>query len=45
VEAAVRFALAGPKPDPADAREYLYASGLQTRPGVAARAEERTVRR
>jgi pyruvate dehydrogenase E1 component alpha subunit len=45
VAAAVRFALAGPKPDPADAREYLYASGLQTRPGVAARAEERTVRR
>ena len=29
VEAAVRFALAGPKPDPADALEYLYASGLQ----------------
>jgi TPP-dependent pyruvate/acetoin dehydrogenase alpha subunit len=44
VEAAVRFALSGPKPDPADARQYLYASGLQTRPGVAARAEERTVR-
>jgi TPP-dependent pyruvate/acetoin dehydrogenase alpha subunit len=43
VEAAVRFALSGPKPDPADARQYLYASGLQTRPGVAARAEERTV--
>jgi len=45
VEAAVRFALAGPKPDPADARQYLYASGLQTRPGVATRAEERAVRR
>jgi pyruvate dehydrogenase E1 component alpha subunit len=44
VAAAVRFALAGPRPDPADAREYLYASGLQTRPGVAARAEERRVR-
>jgi TPP-dependent pyruvate/acetoin dehydrogenase alpha subunit len=44
VEGAVRFALSGPKPDPADARQYLYASGLQTRPGVAARAEERTVR-
>jgi TPP-dependent pyruvate/acetoin dehydrogenase alpha subunit len=43
VEAAVRFALASPKPDPADARQYLYASGLQTRPGVAARAEERAV--
>ena len=37
LEAAVRFALAGPKPDPADALEYLYASGLRTRPGVAAR--------
>jgi pyruvate dehydrogenase E1 component alpha subunit len=44
VEAAVQFALASPKPDPADALEYLYASGLQTRPGVAAMAEERTVR-
>lgn len=45
VEAAVAFALAGPKPDPADALRYFYTSGLQTRPGVAARAEERTVRR
>lgn len=45
VEAAVAFALAGPKPDPADALKYLYTSGLQTRPGVAARAEERTVLR
>jgi pyruvate dehydrogenase E1 component alpha subunit len=44
VEAAVRFALAGPRPDPADAGQYLYASGLRTRPGVAARAEERAVR-
>jgi TPP-dependent pyruvate/acetoin dehydrogenase alpha subunit len=45
VEAAVRFAVAAPKPDPADALAYLYTSGLRTRPGVAARAEERTVRR
>jgi pyruvate dehydrogenase E1 component alpha subunit len=45
IEAAVRFALAGPKPDPADAAEYLYASGLSTRPGVAARQEEGTVQR
>jgi pyruvate dehydrogenase E1 component alpha subunit len=44
VEEAVRFALAAPKPDPADASEYLYASGLRTRPGVAVRPEERTVR-
>ncbi|HEX9033665.1 MAG TPA: thiamine pyrophosphate-dependent dehydrogenase E1 component subunit alpha [Streptosporangiaceae bacterium] len=45
VAAAVAFALAGPKPDPADALAYLYASGMQTRPGIAARAEERTVLR
>lgn len=45
VEAAVRFALAGPKPSVADASDYLYASGLRTRPGVAAMPEERTVRR
>ena len=45
MEAAVRFALAGPKPDPADAREYLYASGRRTRPGVAARPAEETVPR
>jgi TPP-dependent pyruvate/acetoin dehydrogenase alpha subunit len=38
IEAAVRFALAGPKPDPAAAGDYLYASGLRTRPGVAARS-------
>ena len=42
IEAAVRFALAGPKPDPAAAGEYLYASGLRTRPGVAAMREGRT---
>lgn len=35
LDAAVEFALAGPKPDPADARQYLYASGLRTRPGIA----------
>ena len=40
VEAAVRFALAGPKPDPADAAEYLYATGLRPRPGIAAVREE-----
>jgi len=45
VEAAVRFALAGPKPDPADAAEYLYASGLRPRPGIAAIRGERTATR
>jgi pyruvate dehydrogenase E1 component alpha subunit len=45
LDAAVRFALAGPKPDPADAREYLYASGLRTRLGVAPRPAERMVPR
>jgi TPP-dependent pyruvate/acetoin dehydrogenase alpha subunit len=52
VAAAVRFALAGPKPDPGQAGEYLYASGLRTRPGVAAMSfgagappAERTARR
>ena len=45
LDAAVRFALAGPKPDPADAREYLYASGLRPRLGVAARPAERAVPR
>jgi acetoin:2,6-dichlorophenolindophenol oxidoreductase subunit alpha len=40
MEAAVQCALAGPKPDLADARKYLYASGLRTRPGVAARPEQ-----
>jgi pyruvate dehydrogenase E1 component alpha subunit len=43
VAAAVQFALAGPKPDPAHASDYLYASGLRTRPGTAARAAERAV--
>ncbi|HEU4422731.1 MAG TPA: thiamine pyrophosphate-dependent dehydrogenase E1 component subunit alpha [Pilimelia sp.] len=32
--AAVDFALASPKPDPADALDHLYATGLRTRPGV-----------
>ena len=45
VAAAVQFALAGRKPDPADGQDYLYASGLRTRPGVAARPAERTVAR
>ena len=42
IEAAVRFALDGPKPDPAAAAEYLYASGLRPRLGVAVMREERT---
>jgi acetoin:2,6-dichlorophenolindophenol oxidoreductase subunit alpha len=45
LDAAVRFALAGQKPDPADACDYVYASGLRTRPGVAASPAERTVPR
>ena len=45
LDAAVRFALAGPKPDLADSSEYLYASGLRTRPGVSASPAERTVPR
>jgi acetoin:2,6-dichlorophenolindophenol oxidoreductase subunit alpha len=45
IEAAVQFALAGPKPDPADAAEHLYASGLRARPGVPARRGERAVQR
>ena len=45
LDEAVRFALAGRKPEPADAREYLYASGLRTRPGVAARSAERPMER
>ena len=44
IEAAVRFALAGPKPDPSQGGDYLYASGLRARPGVAAIREERTAR-
>ncbi len=31
---AVAFALAGPRPDPADSFDYLYASGLRARPGA-----------
>ena len=45
LDAAVGFALAGLKPDPADACDYVYASGLRTRPGVAASPAERTVPR
>src|ERR1700722_4197470 len=45
LDAAVRFALAGRKPDPADACDYVYASGLRTRPGVSASPAERTVPR
>jgi pyruvate dehydrogenase E1 component alpha subunit len=41
MDEAVRYALAGPKPDLADARKYLYASGTRTRPGVAVRPEQR----
>lgn len=33
VEQAVRFALAGPRPDPADAADFLYADGLRPRAG------------
>ncbi|MBQ1012492.1 thiamine pyrophosphate-dependent dehydrogenase E1 component subunit alpha, partial [Micromonospora sp. M51] len=33
VDAAVRFALDSPEPDPADALAYLYASGLTVRTG------------
>ncbi|OLB80362.1 MAG: pyruvate dehydrogenase [Actinobacteria bacterium 13_2_20CM_2_71_6] len=35
LDEAVRFACAGPEPDPADALEYLYADGMRARPGVA----------
>ncbi|HEY0700351.1 MAG TPA: thiamine pyrophosphate-dependent dehydrogenase E1 component subunit alpha [Micromonospora sp.] len=34
LEAAVEFAVSSPKPDPADALDHLYATGLRTRPGV-----------
>jgi acetoin:2,6-dichlorophenolindophenol oxidoreductase subunit alpha len=34
LDEAVRFALASPAPDPEDAYDYLYASGLRVRPGV-----------
>ncbi|MFY1674534.1 thiamine pyrophosphate-dependent dehydrogenase E1 component subunit alpha [Plantactinospora sp. WMMB334] len=33
LDAAVGYALAGPEPDPADALDHLYASGLRPRPG------------
>ncbi|MFE0531728.1 thiamine pyrophosphate-dependent dehydrogenase E1 component subunit alpha [Micromonospora parva] len=33
LDAAVRFALASPEPDPADALAYLYASGMTARTG------------
>ena len=33
LDAAVRFALASPEPDPADALDHLYASGLTARTG------------
>jgi acetoin:2,6-dichlorophenolindophenol oxidoreductase subunit alpha len=36
LDEAERFALGSPRPDPADAFDYLYATGLQVRPGVAA---------
>jgi pyruvate dehydrogenase E1 component alpha subunit len=35
LEDAVRFAQAGPRPDPADALEHLYADGRRARAGVA----------
>lgn len=34
VDAAVRFALDSPAPDPADALDHLYASGMRARTGV-----------
>lgn len=38
LESAVRFALDSPKPDPADALKYLYATGLRPRDGVTTSA-------
>jgi pyruvate dehydrogenase E1 component alpha subunit len=35
LERSVRFALDSPRPDPADALEYLYATGLRPRAGVS----------
>jgi TPP-dependent pyruvate/acetoin dehydrogenase alpha subunit len=34
LDEAVRYALAGPVPDPGDAQEYLYATPMRTRTGV-----------
>jgi pyruvate dehydrogenase E1 component alpha subunit len=34
LDRAVRFALASPAPDPAEAMDFLYATGLRTRSGV-----------
>lgn len=38
LEAAVRFALDSPRPDPADALDHLYATGLRPRAGVSTHA-------
>ncbi|ANP56550.1 pyruvate dehydrogenase [Streptomyces griseochromogenes] len=38
LESAVRFALDSPKPDPADALDHLYATGLRPRAGVTTHA-------
>ncbi|ARX88834.1 pyruvate dehydrogenase [Streptomyces alboflavus] len=38
LEEAVRFALDSPKPDPADALDHLYATGLRPRAGVSTHA-------
>ncbi|WP_237773162.1 MULTISPECIES: thiamine pyrophosphate-dependent dehydrogenase E1 component subunit alpha [Streptomyces] len=38
LESAREFALASPKPDPADALDHLYATGLRPRAGVSAHA-------
>jgi pyruvate dehydrogenase E1 component alpha subunit len=34
----VVFAVGSPKPDPADALEYMYSDGLRPRAGVASNA-------
>jgi pyruvate dehydrogenase E1 component alpha subunit len=34
IDEAVRFALAGPHPDPAGALDHLYATGLRPRAGA-----------
>jgi acetoin:2,6-dichlorophenolindophenol oxidoreductase subunit alpha len=36
LDEAVSFARSGPRPDPADALDYLYADGMRARPGVGA---------